>query len=68
MYQVLSFVNRFNKDQRGAVQVEFIVLTASLIGLCLVVTDAISGSMGGHGATIVERMQARVDAGIAGYE
>ena len=43
--KLMTFVNRFQKDEDGAVTVDWVVLTAAIVGLGLIVMSAIRPSI-----------------------
>ena len=43
--KLMTFVNRFQKDEDGAVTVDWVVLTAAIVGLGLIVMAAIKPSI-----------------------
>lgn len=50
--KVLNLLTRFAKDEDGAVTVDWVVLTAAIVGLGLVVMNAIKPGITGAAATI----------------
>ncbi len=50
--QFLNLVKRFNKDEDGAVTVDWVVLTAAVVGLGLIVMGAIRPAITGLSGTI----------------
>ncbi|MCB5411197.1 Flp family type IVb pilin [Pseudogemmobacter faecipullorum] len=43
--KLMTFVNRFQKDEDGAVTVDWVVLTAAIVGLGLIVMAAVRPSI-----------------------
>ncbi|MBE2277640.1 MAG: hypothetical protein IAE87_15260 [Rhodobacteraceae bacterium] len=43
--KLFNLIKRFNKDEDGAVTVDWVVLTAAVVGLGLIVIGAIEGSV-----------------------
>ena len=55
--QILNFVRRFKKDEDGAVTVDWVVLTAAVVGLGIVVMGAISPAISGLSTNIAETIE-----------
>jgi Flp pilus assembly pilin Flp len=56
--KLFKIMNRFAKDEDGAVTVDWVVLTAAIVGLGLVVMNAIKPGITGGAATINTRITA----------
>ncbi|MBV7409249.1 Flp family type IVb pilin [Maritimibacter sp. DP1N21-5] len=41
--KLMNFIKRFNKDEDGAVTVDWVVLTAAIVGLGIAVLTSVSG-------------------------
>ena len=54
----------FLKDEAGAVTVDWVVLTAAIVGLGMVVMTTVGGGIEGLGSAIVSDLEGRA----AGYE
>ena len=54
----------FRSDESGAVTVDWVVLTAAIVGLGLVVMNTVGGGIEGLGNSIVSDLQGRA----SGYE
>ncbi|NOD62609.1 MULTISPECIES: hypothetical protein [unclassified Ruegeria] len=57
---MLRFINRFKSDEAGAVTVDWVVLTAVLIGLSGATFFVISSSVDGLGGNVNEAMSTSV--------
>ena len=55
--QFLNLMNRFKKDEDGAVTVDWVVLTAAVVGLGIVVMGAIGPAISGLAANIEETIE-----------
>ena len=55
---------KFNDDESGAVTVDWVVLTAAIVGLGMVVMTTVGGGITGLGDAIVDDLGAR----SSGYE
>lgn len=40
---MIKFINKFRKDESGAVTVDWVVLTAAIVGLAIAVLAAVGG-------------------------
>lgn len=49
---MLNFIKRFQRDEEGAVTVDWVVLTAALVGLGFGVVFAISQSATNHASSV----------------
>ncbi len=56
--QVMNLVNRFAKDEDGAVTVDWVVLTAAIVGLGLIVMNAVQPAISGLSADIATSINA----------
>ena len=62
--KLLNIFKNFRKDEDGAVTVDWVVLTAAIVGLGLVVMVAVGGGIQGLGNSIVDDLANRA----SGYE
>jgi Flp pilus assembly pilin Flp len=53
---MLNFIKNFRNDEDGAVTVDWVVLTAAIVALGLVVGNAVSTGAGTKAASIVTSM------------
>ncbi|WP_199743669.1 hypothetical protein, partial [Pseudorhodobacter sp. E13] len=49
-----TFINKFFNDESGAVTVDWVVLTAAIVGLGMVVMTTVGGGIESLGGTVVE--------------
>ena len=61
---MLKFVRRFRQQDEGAVTVDWVVLTAAIVGLGMVVMKTVGGGISTLGDTVVTDLSAR----SSGYE
>ena len=59
-----NFFKAFKKDESGAVTVDWVVLTAAIVGLGMVVMVSVGGGITGLGDSIVSDLNGRQ----SGYE
>lgn len=59
-----NLFKKFKADESGAVTVDWVVLTAAIVGLGMVVMKTVGGGIEGLGQSIVSDLQGRA----AGYE
>ena len=60
-----KFLNKFRKDEDGAVTVDWVVLTAAVVGLASAAILSIQGGTGSVGTTVGGNLSARtVDSGL----
>ncbi|MES2434116.1 Flp family type IVb pilin [Cypionkella sinensis] len=59
-----NLFKKFKADESGAVTVDWVVLTAAIVGLGMVVMKTVGGGIEGLGDSIVSDLQGRA----AGYE
>ena len=59
-----NLFKKFKADESGAVTVDWVVLTAAIVGLGMVVMKTVGGGIEGLGNSIVSDLQGRA----AGYE
>ena len=59
-----NIINKFFNDESGAVTVDWVVLTAAIVGLGMVVMTTVGGGIEGLGDSIVTDLEGRA----AGYE
>jgi Flp pilus assembly pilin Flp len=58
-----NFINKFFNDESGAVTVDWVVLTAAIVGLGMVVMTTVGGGIEGLGDKVV----ADLDGRTSGY-
>lgn len=63
-YKMLNLFKNFKKDESGAVTVDWVVLTAAIVGLGMVVMTTVGGGITGLGDAIVTDLGSR----SSGYE
>jgi Flp pilus assembly pilin Flp len=56
--KMLNILKRFQKDEDGAVTVDWVVLTAAVVGLGLIVMAAIRPAIGNLSTAIAEDIEA----------
>jgi Flp pilus assembly pilin Flp len=62
--KLFNFFKTFKNDESGAVTVDWVVLTAAIVGLGMVVMTTVGGGIEGLGTAIVSDLEGRA----AGYE
>ena len=62
--KLLNIFKSFKSDESGAVTVDWVVLTAAIVGLGMVVMTTVGGGIEGLGDAIVSDLEGRA----AGYE
>ncbi len=62
--KMMNLFKAFKKDEAGAVTVDWVVLTAAIVGLGMVVMTTVGGGIEGLGQAIVDDLGTR----SAGYE
>ena len=62
--KLLNFFKSFKNDESGAVTVDWVVLTAAIVGLGMVVMTTVGGGIEDLGTAIVDDLAGR----SAGYE
>ena len=62
--KIANFFKAFKNDESGAVTVDWVVLTAAIVGLGMVVMTTVGGGITGLGDAIVDDLGAR----SSGYE
>ena len=62
--KIANFFKAFKKDESGAVTVDWVVLTAAIVGLGMVVMTTVGGGITGLGDAIVTDLGSR----SSGYE
>ena len=62
--KLFSLIKKFRSDESGAVTVDWVVLTAAIVGLGMVVMTTVGGGIEGLGSAIVSDLEGRA----AGYE
>jgi Flp pilus assembly pilin Flp len=60
-----SFMHTFLNDESGAVTVDWVVLTAAIVGLGLVVMQLVGGGIEDFGQTVVTDLQARTSGYVS---
>ncbi|UOA31122.1 hypothetical protein DSM110093_00882 [Sulfitobacter sp. DSM 110093] len=61
---MMNFIKNFRKDEDGAVTVDWVVLTAAIVGLAIVAFNAIgdsTGTMAGNIATDITTFETTAD-------
>ena len=66
--RILNILNRFKKDEDGAVTVDWVVLTAAVVGLGLIVISAIRTPITNLANNIGQSMDAAQNGGGGGGE
>lgn len=59
-----NFITKFLKDDSGAVTVDWVVLTAAIVGLGMVIMTQVGGGIESMSATVVSDLEGRA----SGYE
>ena len=59
MMKFLKLSNHFKKDEDGAVTVDWVVLTAAIVGLGMVVMKTVGGGITSMGTTISTDLKAQ---------
>ncbi len=59
MMKFLKLTNHFKKDEDGAVTVDWVVLTAAIVGLGMVVMKTVGGGITGMGDKIVTDLNSK---------
>ena len=62
--KLLNLIQSFKNDESGAVTVDWVVLTAAIVGLGMVVMTTVGGGIEDLGVAIVDDLNSR----NAGYE
>ena len=62
--KLLNFFKTFKNDESGAVTVDWVVLTAAIVGLGMVVMTTVGGGIEDLGVAIVDDLDGRA----SGYE
>ena len=62
---LMNLVKSFAKDEAGAVTVDWVVLTAGIVGIGLIVMTIISGGLKTAGTSITGNFSAKVSDGNA---
>lgn len=62
--KLLNIFKSFKNDESGAVTVDWVVLTAAIVGLGMLIMTTVDGGIEGLGAAIVTDLEGRA----AGYE
>ena len=57
--KLANFFKAFHKDESGAVTVDWVVLTAAIVGLGMVVMTTVGGGIEDLGDTVVTDLQGR---------
>ncbi len=53
---MLKFINKFRRDEDGAVTVDWVVLTAAIVGLGIAVMSSVGGGTTALGDTISDQL------------
>jgi len=53
---MLKFINKFRRDEDGAVTVDWVVLTAAIVGLGIAVMTSVGGGTTALGDTISDQL------------
>ncbi len=56
----LKLAKRFQKDEDGAVTVDWVVLTAAIVGLAIAVIASVRGGVNSLGQNISERIESQM--------
>ena len=59
--KLFNLIKRFNKDEDGAVTVDWVVLTAAIVGLGLIVMGAIQPAISNLSTSIATEIEAADD-------
>lgn len=63
--KLLSIFKTFRKDEAGAVTVDWVVLTAAIVGLGLVVMNTVGTAIKGQATAVAANVTAKGAAGTA---
>ncbi len=64
--KLLNIFKNFHKDEDGAVTVDWVVLTAAIVGLGLVVMTTVGNSIKSNASTVASDITATVGAASSG--
>ena len=64
--KLLNIFKNFRKDEDGAVTVDWVVLTAAIVGLGLVVMTTVGGAIKTNATTVASDITATVGAASSG--
>ncbi len=57
--KAINLINRFKRDEDGAVTVDWVVLTAAIVGLGIAVLTTVGGATSDYGTLIGDEMTAQ---------
>ena len=60
--KLLNIFKAFKNDESGAVTVDWVVLTAAIVGLGLVVMNTVGNGIDGMGTTVAADLEGRTSA------
>ncbi len=63
--KLMNILKKFSKDEAGAVTVDWVVLTAAIVGLGLVVMNTVSGGLTTAGQDIVDDLGVKMGTAAA---
>ena len=63
---MIKFIKKFSRDENGAVTVDWVVLTAAIVGIGLIVLQIIRGGVYNAASDIYSELTQAIDAGAAG--
>lgn len=65
--KLFTLINNFRNDESGAVTVDWVVLTAAIVGLGIAVISTVAGGINSMGTTIATALSgATIDANLSG--
>lgn len=59
---LLNIFKKFHNDESGAVTVDWVVLTAAIVGLGVVVMTTVGGAINTQSAQIGDKLDGQIDA------
>ena len=57
--KLMNLINRFERDEDGAVTVDWVVLTAAIVGLGIAVLTTVGGATDDYGRTVGDYMSSQ---------
>ena len=60
-----NFINKFFKDESGAVTVDWVVLTAAIVGLGMVIMTTVGGGIESLSGTVVTDLEGRASGYVS---
>ncbi len=57
--KAINLINRFKRDEDGAVTVDWVVLTAAIVGLSIAVLTTVGGATSDYATLIGDKMTAQ---------